>query len=286
MLHLRQGVRQVVALDLVEVREGDDELASISGGHDLPHGGERRRLHRLGGAVHKKHRIRGLDAAAHCRRDRRGRFGRVAEPLAVEENELRNLASVPGRCEGAGDPHAVHEGRQQPPEEGRVVTGKARDRAQKRGALLDRPLSAPRQRPALPRLLDLAARQQVEALLDLRHQCIGHLVEPLVVPATDCPAPPQRAPRPRARRRPRERQARRAACHRAGERARAASPAFGRASPPCSPRRWHRAPSRKEDPARPPIPLLLIVEVRAARGDRRAGSEHVVEAETLIDMVE
>ena len=73
-------------------------------------------------------------------------------------------------------------GRQQPPEEGRVVAGEARDRAEKRGALLDRPLSAPRQRPALPRLLDLSGRQQVEALLDLLHQCIGHLVEPLVVP--------------------------------------------------------------------------------------------------------
>ena len=203
VLHLRRGVRQVVALDVVEVREGENELAGISGRHDLPHGGERRRLHRLGRAVHKEHRIRGFDAPAHCRRDRRGRFGRVAKPLAVEENELRNLASVPGRCEGTGDPYAVHEGRQQTPEEGRVVTGKAGDRPEKLGAPLDRPLSAPRQGPALPRLLNLtgaAAGQSACRSPPSVHRPPGGTPRR---PATDCPAPPQRVPRPRARRRPR-----------------------------------------------------------------------------------
>jgi hypothetical protein len=48
--------RQVVALDLVEVGEDDVQLAGVAGDRDALEGGDRGRLHRLGGVVDQQHR--------------------------------------------------------------------------------------------------------------------------------------------------------------------------------------------------------------------------------------
>ena len=47
---------QVVALDLVEVGEDDVQLAGVAGDRDALEGGDRGRLHRLGGVVDQQHR--------------------------------------------------------------------------------------------------------------------------------------------------------------------------------------------------------------------------------------
>jgi hypothetical protein len=63
VLYRRQDVllavaeaRQVVALDRVEVGEDDVQLAGVAGDGDALEGGERGRLHRLGGIVDQQHR--------------------------------------------------------------------------------------------------------------------------------------------------------------------------------------------------------------------------------------
>jgi hypothetical protein len=63
VLYRRQDVllavaeaRQVVALDLVEVGEDDVQLADVAGDRDALEGGDRGRLHRLGGVVDQQHR--------------------------------------------------------------------------------------------------------------------------------------------------------------------------------------------------------------------------------------
>jgi hypothetical protein len=63
VLYRRQDVllavaeaRQVVALDLVEVGEDDVQLAGVAGDRDALEGGDRGRLHRLGGVVDQQHR--------------------------------------------------------------------------------------------------------------------------------------------------------------------------------------------------------------------------------------
>src|SRR5215218_3097356 len=70
VLYRRQDVllavaeaRQVVALDLVEVGEDDVQLAGVAGDRDALEGGDRGRLHRLGGVVGQQHRGDATSAA-------------------------------------------------------------------------------------------------------------------------------------------------------------------------------------------------------------------------------
>ena len=63
VLYRRQDVllavaeaRQVVTLDLVEVGEDDVQLAGVAGDRDALEGGDRGRLHRLGGVIDQQHR--------------------------------------------------------------------------------------------------------------------------------------------------------------------------------------------------------------------------------------
>jgi len=98
--------RQVVALDLVEVGEDDVQLAGVAGDRDALEGGDRGRLHRLGGVVDQQHRG---DATSVAPRDAAsehnvaaGRRACLARQRSKRLRPTNRVRPVPACVHGAG----------------------------------------------------------------------------------------------------------------------------------------------------------------------------------------
>src|SRR4051794_22367627 len=98
----------------------------------------------------------------------------MAETLAVYEHELDWLVAPVG-SEAPGNPDAIDKGREQSAKQLGVVRGEATDRLDEVAAIVRLP--GPRRRPTLSVPLQVAYREDGEALLNLVEQSVDDDVE-------------------------------------------------------------------------------------------------------------
>ena len=111
-------VPEIVAFDLVEVREGDGDLVAVASSPGSPQKFQRSRLHGGFSVVHEQNHVDIRKAFRDARRDA-GRLPRgVPQSFSIYQDQLPCV--IPERCDGrlerASHPDPVYQRRQQPTE--------------------------------------------------------------------------------------------------------------------------------------------------------------------------
>ena len=163
MAEPRREAHEIVALNLVEVCEAQDQLGFVSAGHERLDCRVRSGLHWLSRVVNQHDGIADLITLRDTRRHTRDGVCRMAKTLPVEDHQPGAFSFGPCRGERTGDADSLYKGCQKSAEVRCIVAREpidSRDEISPLGRLIP-----PRGRPSIPPLRELAIVKTIEPRL-------------------------------------------------------------------------------------------------------------------------